>query len=123
YAISSSFDLTLKYWRVSDGTCIRTFYGHTKLVDEVAFSPIGQTGFKDNKSASYIPAPSLSISPNPFSDRLAITVPSSGAIYSLTGQLVMNLTKGKHSLDTSKWREGIYIVKAGKETKKIIKIN
>ncbi|MBN1233773.1 MAG: T9SS type A sorting domain-containing protein, partial [Candidatus Coatesbacteria bacterium] len=76
-----------------------------------------------NKKTSSLPSPSLSISPNPFSSRLSVTLPSSGAIYSLTGQLIMKLDKGKHTIDTSSWREGVYIVKSGKETKRIVKIN
>ncbi|MBN1233906.1 MAG: PQQ-binding-like beta-propeller repeat protein, partial [Candidatus Coatesbacteria bacterium] len=81
-----------------------------------------KSGFKDNKSASYIPAKSFSISPNPFTDRLSISLPSSAYIYSLTGQLIMKLEKGKHSIDTSKWREGVYIVKSSMETKKVVKV-
>ncbi|MBN1232379.1 MAG: PQQ-binding-like beta-propeller repeat protein, partial [Candidatus Coatesbacteria bacterium] len=87
-----------------------------------AIETYGYTGFKDDKSSSYIPNKSFSVSPNPFSDRLTISLPSSGAIYSLTGQLITKLNKGKHSLDTSKWREGVYIVKSGKETKRIVKM-
>ncbi|MBN1233138.1 MAG: PQQ-like beta-propeller repeat protein [Candidatus Coatesbacteria bacterium] len=87
-----------------------------------AIETYGYTGFKDNKSASYLPAKSLSVSPNPFSSRLSLSLPSSGAVYSLTGQLVMNLSKGKLSVDTSKWREGVYIVKSGMECKRIVKI-
>ncbi|MBN1234105.1 MAG: PQQ-binding-like beta-propeller repeat protein, partial [Candidatus Coatesbacteria bacterium] len=72
---------------------------------------------------SSLPTPSLSISPNPFSTHLSVSLPSSGAIYYLTGQLIMNMSKGKHSIDTSKWREGVYIVKSGKETKRLVKFN
>ncbi|MBN1232135.1 MAG: T9SS type A sorting domain-containing protein, partial [Candidatus Coatesbacteria bacterium] len=61
-------------------------------------------------------------SPNPFSSRLSLSLPSSGAVYSLTGQLIMKMNKGKHSIDTSKWREGVYIVKAGKECKRVVKV-
>ncbi|MBN1234415.1 MAG: PQQ-binding-like beta-propeller repeat protein [Candidatus Coatesbacteria bacterium] len=88
-----------------------------------AIEAYGYKGFKNNKSASYIPAKYFSVSPNPFSYRLSLSLPSSGSIYSLTGQLIMNLTKGKHSLDTSEWTNGVYIVYCGKETKKIIKID
>ncbi|MBN1231746.1 MAG: T9SS type A sorting domain-containing protein, partial [Candidatus Coatesbacteria bacterium] len=83
----------------------------------------GETGFSSYVSTKSLPTPSLSISPNPFSTHLSVSLPSSGAVYSLTGQFIMNLSKGKHSLDTSKWREGVYIVKSGKECKRIIKIN
>ncbi|MBN1234104.1 MAG: T9SS type A sorting domain-containing protein [Candidatus Coatesbacteria bacterium] len=89
----------------------------------IAIEPFEGEGFKDKSSSSSLPTPSLSISPNPFSTRLSVFLPSSGAIYSLTGQLIINLAKGKYSIDTSKWREGVYIVKSGKETKRIVKIN
>ncbi|MBN1234272.1 MAG: T9SS type A sorting domain-containing protein, partial [Candidatus Coatesbacteria bacterium] len=82
-----------------------------------------KTGFSDNKKTNKLPSPSFSISPNPFSSRLTLSLPSSGAIYSLTGQLIMKLEKGKHSIDTSSWREGVYIVKAGKESKRVVKVN
>ncbi|MBN1231749.1 MAG: PQQ-binding-like beta-propeller repeat protein [Candidatus Coatesbacteria bacterium] len=82
-----------------------------------------ETDFDKQENYSIIPAKSFSASPNPFSSRLSISLPSSGAVYSLTGQLVMNLTKGKHSLDTSKWKEGVYVVKAGKECKRVVKVN
>ncbi|MBN1232722.1 MAG: T9SS type A sorting domain-containing protein [Candidatus Coatesbacteria bacterium] len=81
-----------------------------------------QTGFTDYKSNFKLPMQSFTANPNPFSSRLSLSLPSSGAVYSLTGQLIMNLPKGKHSVDTSKWREGVYIVKSGKETKRIVKI-
>ncbi|MBN1233788.1 MAG: PQQ-like beta-propeller repeat protein [Candidatus Coatesbacteria bacterium] len=81
------------------------------------------SGFSNNNSSSSLPSRSLSVSPNPFSSRLSLSLPSSGAIYFITGQLIMNLDKGKHSLDTSSWREGIYIVKSGKECKRVVKVN
>ncbi|MBN1232124.1 MAG: PQQ-binding-like beta-propeller repeat protein [Candidatus Coatesbacteria bacterium] len=80
------------------------------------------TGYSSNKSTSYIPSKSFSISPNPFSSRLSLSLPSSGAIYSLTGQLIMKLDKGKHSLDTSSWKQGVYIIKTGKECKRVVKV-
>ncbi|MBN1234035.1 MAG: T9SS type A sorting domain-containing protein [Candidatus Coatesbacteria bacterium] len=83
----------------------------------------GETGFSSYVSTKSLPSPSFSISPNPFSSRLSLSLSSSGAIYSLAGQLIMKLDKGKHSLDTSKWREGVYIVKAGKESRRIVKVN
>ncbi|MBN1234305.1 MAG: PQQ-binding-like beta-propeller repeat protein [Candidatus Coatesbacteria bacterium] len=87
-----------------------------------ALETYGYNDFKTNKSASKIPDKQFSISPNPFTVRLSISLPSSGAIYSLTGQLIMNLPKGKHSIDTSKWREGIYMVKSNKMSKRIVKV-
>ncbi|MBN1232067.1 MAG: hypothetical protein JXA60_01765, partial [Candidatus Coatesbacteria bacterium] len=71
------------------------------------FFEMNTVGFKNRTSSSLLPYHSFSVSPNPFSGRLMISLPSSGAIYSLTGQLIMKLPKGKHSIDTSKWREGV----------------
>ncbi|MBN1232903.1 MAG: T9SS type A sorting domain-containing protein, partial [Candidatus Coatesbacteria bacterium] len=81
-----------------------------------------KTGFSSSTSSSYLPSQSLSASPNPFSTRLSVSLSSSGAIYSLIGQLIMKLDKGKHSVDTSKWREGVYIIKSGKECKRVAKV-
>ncbi|MBN1232509.1 MAG: WD40 repeat domain-containing protein [Candidatus Coatesbacteria bacterium] len=122
YAISGGSDNNIKFWDMSNGTCLRTFSGHTQPVTCVKINPVNFTGFNNYNSSSSLPSHSLSISPNPFSSRLSLSLLSSGSIYSLAGQLIMKLDKGKHSLDTSKWREGVYIVKAGKECKKIVKI-
>ena len=49
FALSGGEDRTLKYWRLSDGACIRTFTGHNGTVNKVVLS-------KDNQfalSASY----------------------------------------------------------------------
>ncbi|MBN1233815.1 MAG: PQQ-binding-like beta-propeller repeat protein, partial [Candidatus Coatesbacteria bacterium] len=80
-------------------------------------------GFEDGRTSQQLPSPSLSAHPNPFRDRLTIETSDKARIYSITGQFITELNKGKHSIDTSRWREGIYIVKAGEETKRIVKIN
>ena len=41
YALSGSWDETIKLWEVATGREIRTFAGHTRIVDAVAFSPDG----------------------------------------------------------------------------------
>ncbi|MBN1232034.1 MAG: PQQ-binding-like beta-propeller repeat protein, partial [Candidatus Coatesbacteria bacterium] len=128
YAINSS-DGTLK-WRYQTGDyiwsspCVSDGVVYVGSFDcyLYAIETYGYTGFKDNKSASYFPEKFLTISPNPFSTRLSISLPFSGAIYSLTGQLIIKLDKGKHSLDASRWREGVYIVKSSKECKRAVKI-
>ncbi|MBN1233987.1 MAG: T9SS type A sorting domain-containing protein, partial [Candidatus Coatesbacteria bacterium] len=79
-------------------------------------------GFEDREYSRQLPSPSLSAYPNPFKDRLSIESSDKARIYSITGQLIIKIDKGKHELDTSSWREGIYIVKARKETKRVIKI-
>jgi WD40 repeat protein len=42
YALSGSFDKTMKLWEVSSGREIRTFQGHTESISSVAFSPDGR---------------------------------------------------------------------------------
>jgi WD40 repeat protein len=42
YALSGSYDNTLKLWKVASGTEIRTFSGHSFAVSSVAFSPDGR---------------------------------------------------------------------------------
>jgi eukaryotic-like serine/threonine-protein kinase len=79
------------------------------------------TGFKNNASSKIIPS-KLQAYPNPFSKSLSLDLPSQASIYSLTGQLIMKLNKGKHNLDTSRWIEGVYIIKSVSETKRVIKI-
>ncbi|MBN1233556.1 MAG: T9SS type A sorting domain-containing protein, partial [Candidatus Coatesbacteria bacterium] len=211
YALSGSRDYTLKYWRISDGSWIRTFTGHSGWVYDAVYSslnlkvlapnggeqwevgsqntiqwtnvgedslnisystnsgstwiqvatvpcdpnsylwtvpdtpseeclvkvcpkagaPVDQsdavftiykkTGFFKTTTEKALPI-SFSVSPNPFSERLTITVPSSAAVYDITGRMIARLDKGRHSLDTSRWREGVYIVQSGKEAKRIVKI-
>ncbi|MBN1232789.1 MAG: PQQ-binding-like beta-propeller repeat protein [Candidatus Coatesbacteria bacterium] len=129
YAINCS-DGSLK-WRYQTGTsivysspCISNGVVYIGSCDNYlyAIETYGYKGFKNNKSASSLPSPSLSISPNPFSSRLSVSLPSSGAIYSLTGQLIMKLDKGKHSIDTNSWKEGVYIIKSKNSSLKITKL-
>ncbi|OGV56472.1 MAG: hypothetical protein A2X45_03405 [Lentisphaerae bacterium GWF2_50_93] len=42
FALSGSWDKTLKLWDVVSGECIRTFVGHTGPVSSVSFSPNGK---------------------------------------------------------------------------------
>ncbi len=42
FALSGSFDETLRLWEVSSARCIRTFEGHMDYVLSVSFSPDGQ---------------------------------------------------------------------------------
>jgi WD40 repeat protein len=39
---SGSDDKTIKLWRVSDGSLVRTLTGHTNVVSSVSFSPDGR---------------------------------------------------------------------------------
>jgi WD40 repeat protein len=122
YALSGSDDNSLRYWRISDGTCLRIIHSGN-ATRSVSFSPLEETGFKKTQSSlKQLPQGIVSASPNPFSNRLKVSLPSSGAVYTLTGRLIMKLDKGDHDIDTSNWKEGVYILKAGEETKKIVKI-
>ncbi len=42
YALSGSYDKTMKLWDVSSGQAVRTFSGHSHYVSSVAFSPDGR---------------------------------------------------------------------------------
>ncbi|MBN1234370.1 MAG: PQQ-like beta-propeller repeat protein [Candidatus Coatesbacteria bacterium] len=99
----------------------KTLYAYSTGDDRI-YAIKEDTGFSSSNSSSCLPDKHFSISPNPFTGRLSISSSSSASIYSLTGQLIMELPKGKHSLDTSKWREGVYIVKSGKECKRVVKV-
>jgi WD40 repeat protein len=122
YALSGGQDYVIKYWRISDGVCLRSMAGQYSWVQAVAFSPLEETGFKKTQSSKQLPQGIVSASPNPFSNRLRVSLPTSGAVYTLTGRLIMKLDKGDHDIDTSSWKEGVYILKAGEEAKKIVKM-
>jgi WD40 repeat protein len=123
YALSGAGDSTVKYWRISDGTCLRTITLSPNYINSVTFSPLEETGFKKTQSSfKQLPQGIVSASPNPFSNRLRVSLPTTGAVYTLTGRLIMKLDKGDHDIDTSSWKEGVYILKAGEEAKKIVKM-
>jgi WD40 repeat protein len=42
FLVSSSFDKTIKIWRVADGALVRTLTGHKEAVVGIAISPDGQ---------------------------------------------------------------------------------
>ncbi|MBN1232425.1 MAG: T9SS type A sorting domain-containing protein [Candidatus Coatesbacteria bacterium] len=81
-----------------------------------------QTGFREYEKNAFC-LPCIEFKPNPFSKCLYLILPDSTSIYSLTGHLILKLDKGKYELDTSKWRNGVYIIKSGNEIKKIVKID
>ncbi|MBN1232151.1 MAG: T9SS type A sorting domain-containing protein [Candidatus Coatesbacteria bacterium] len=96
-------------------------YDYKEDISDQSFTITDQQDFDDTETTS-IPSLKFSVCPSPFSNRLYLFLPYTTSVYSLSGQLIMKLDKGKHSLDTSKWKEGVYIVKSGKETKRIVKI-
>jgi WD40 repeat protein len=90
-------------------------------VSDAYFTIYRVVGFADNKTSQYKPYV-FSVSPNPFKERLRITLPSEASVYSLTGNLIMKLDKGVHTIDTAKWGNGVYIVKCSDEVKRVVKI-
>ena len=50
YALSGSWDTTLRLWDVATGRKIRTFTGHTSFVKSVAFSPDGKYALSGEKA-------------------------------------------------------------------------
>jgi hypothetical protein len=87
-----------------------------------AFTIYYGTGFDYSKAATSKGLPSLSASPNPFANTLTLTLPYPASIYSLSGQMIKSLPKGSHSIDTSFWRYGVYLILCGTEVKRITKI-
>ncbi len=84
---------------------------------------ITDTGFKNKSSSKDIPS-RLQAYPNPFSDRLNLDLPAQSSVYSITGQLIMRLEKGKHNIDTRKWMKGIYFIQCECRTGiRIVKID
>ena len=79
-------------------------------------------GFSYSSTGSILPMSVLSTHPNPFSDRLTINSPSLGAIYDLTGNVVTKLSKGKHTISTTDWQPGVYIVRNRTQTRRIVKL-
>ena len=215
YALSGSLDNTLKYWRISDGTCIRTFTGHSDDVYSVAigkayldviypnggetfytgdtktitWSPLGivdsvkvdyttnngsswtqitkkantgshswtvpnspssqckikltgyngtyelcqdqsdanftiakETGFTYYRNAFAIPLV-FAATPQPFSNELRLSLPEKAIIYDLSGKRIALYEKGVHSVNTSLYQAGVYIIQCGSKTKRIVKID
>lgn len=69
-----------------------------------------------------LPQNRIAAFPVPFKNRVTISVAEEGCIYSITGQLIRNLKKGENEIKTDEWPEGIYIIKAGKESMRIVKL-
>ena len=62
--------------------------------------------------------------PNPFSKTLTIDSPDKGAIYTSTGQFFKEFHDGKNVFDdTSTWEDGVYVIKVGAETIKVMKMS
>ena len=88
-----------------------------------AFIDPGEEDFVEKQTFKKLPKQTkLSCLPNPFTSRLTITAPCACTVYDLTGRIVAKLDKGKHSVSTDTWQAGVYIVKSGRGTKRIVKI-
>ncbi len=60
YALSGSWDTTLKLWDVETGQCLQTFKGHTLLVNSVSFSPDSKSALSGSwadDEIEYVPVP------------------------------------------------------------------
>jgi WD40 repeat protein len=122
YILSTARDNLTKVWSVSDGTLFKTLTGHSDWVNSVT-NCLGTTGFSFDMSSATLPRKSMSATPNPFTTSLTLVLPSSAQVYSLTGQLIMTVNEGNQTLNTSSWDKGIYIIKCGSDSKRIVKID
>lgn len=68
---------------------------------------------------------SISVYPNPFTDYIIINATTNGTaiIYSLSGEAMLNVTiqKGENRINTSALSKGVYVLKTGDSTVKIVK--
>ena len=87
---------------------------------DAVFEIVEPVGFKGKMTAKAIPNV-FTVSPNPFTDRLTVNMTTKGAIYSLTGNLITSLDKGRHTVATSNWAPGIYMIKCGEKVKRVVK--
>ncbi len=54
YALSGSWDNTMKLWEVASGREIRTFQGHTSSISSVAFSPDGRSALSGSQNGAIV---------------------------------------------------------------------
>ncbi|MBN1233712.1 MAG: PQQ-binding-like beta-propeller repeat protein [Candidatus Coatesbacteria bacterium] len=60
--------------------------------------------------------------PNPFRERLFVKSESRIEIYTIEGRLMMIKEKGNQIIDTKDFAKGIYLIKSGKKTRTVVKI-
>ena len=80
------------------------------------------TGFEESQEVKKSIPKTFKASPNPFNSSLDLELPNSASIYTLTGLLIEQLTSGKHRIDTSSWKAGMYLIRCGKETRRVVKV-
>jgi len=69
------------------------------------------------------PSPSLRVSPNPVKDFLSLSLPAgaeSAVLYNAAGVPVVRLFVGDN--DLRKLPEGVYFLRAGNQTKRLVKV-
>ncbi|MBN1232964.1 MAG: T9SS type A sorting domain-containing protein, partial [Candidatus Coatesbacteria bacterium] len=97
-------------------------YEYREDLSDASFSITDQNGF-ENETTTETCKNIVECYPSPFNTHLKLELVEGAIIYSLTGQIIMKLSKGKHLIDASNWIDGVYIIKSGNETKKVIKIS
>lgn len=88
-----------------------------------AIETYGYAGFSNYETNRKSIPEQFDAAPNPCRDYLILSLPKDTQIYSLSGQLIRKLAPGKYRIETKNWITGIYIIKSGEETRKIIKYN
>ncbi|MDD1444481.1 T9SS type A sorting domain-containing protein, partial [Dolichospermum sp. ST_sed3] len=112
---------SLAYFRLSDGHSMFSMAGHSAEIKSVDTN--GQeTGFSYSNTSSAMPF-AFTAAPSPFSNELRLTLPNKAVIYSLSGRRIASFEKGVRSINTSLWQTGVYIIKCGTKTKRIVKID
>jgi hypothetical protein len=108
---------------INGGDSCPEFFTHAESVYQLLKD--NYTGFKEGEmSVSKLPQKQvLQANPSPFRDRLMVVTSKPAFIYNIAGKLVYALSAGEFTVDTSKWAATGYIIKSGKESKKITKIN
>ncbi|MBN1231724.1 MAG: T9SS type A sorting domain-containing protein [Candidatus Coatesbacteria bacterium] len=79
-------------------------------------------GLKEENAGMALPQNRIAAYPVPFKNRVTISVAEEGFIYSITGQLIVSLKKGKNEIKTDEWSEGVYIITSGRESLRIVKL-
>jgi WD40 repeat protein len=127
YALSGGYQAATgpRYWRINqDGqlTLIKRIDQYTHY--SVAFTSLTEVGFANQPTPTRIPEIKLTAYPNPFSKTLTIDSPGKGGIYTLTGKLLYKIGPAKNAFpDTSTWEDGVYVIKVGAETIKVVKMS
>ncbi len=77
-------------------------------------------GFNEHGSSKRI-GDRMRVYPNPFRDKLFLSLTEEACIFNALGQLVIQLDKGDHELNTSTWQNGVYLVQSGRIRKRVVR--